>query len=82
MNAVGNTLLIKLQNLTLPDNGIARKQAGIEEICGGTTSDANAWAALQKAKILEKGKLIVTIIIDSGLKCLNGGLYKFLFVYI
>jgi cysteine synthase A len=54
----------------------ARDLARLEGIWGGTTSGANVWAALQRAKILGKGKKIVTVIVDSGLKYLNGDLYR------
>ncbi len=54
----------------------ARKLAKQEGIFGGATAGANVWAALQRAKQLGKGKRIVTIIPDSGLKYLNGELYR------
>ena len=54
----------------------ARKLARMEGIFGGTTSGANVWAAIQRARIIGKGKRIVTVIVDSGLKYLNGDLYK------
>ncbi len=54
----------------------ARDLARIEGIFGGVTSGANVWAALQRAKILGKGKTIVTVFCDSGLKYLQGDLYK------
>ena len=54
----------------------ARDLARLEGIWGGTTSGANVLAALQRAKILGKGKKIVTVIVDSGLKYLNGDLYR------
>lgn len=54
----------------------ARKLARSEGIFGGTTSGANVWAAIQRARIIGAGKRIVTIIVDSGLKYLNGDLYK------
>ncbi len=54
----------------------ARKLARTEGIFGGTTSGANVWAAMQRARIIGPGKKIVTIICDSGLKYLNGDLYK------
>src|SRR5215469_1883528 len=54
----------------------ARKLARMEGIFGGTTSGANVWAALQRARVIGAGKKIVTIIVDSGLKYLNGDLYK------
>ena len=54
----------------------ARKLARIEGIFGGVTSGANVWAALERAKIIGKGKTIITVICDSGLKYLSGDLYK------
>jgi len=54
----------------------ARKMARTEGIFGGTTSGANVWAAMQRARFLGPGKKIVTIVADSGLKYLNGDLYR------
>ena len=54
----------------------ARKLARVEGIFGGTTSGANVWAAMQRARRIGAGKKIVTIVVDSGLKYLNGELYK------
>jgi len=54
----------------------ARKLARIEGIFGGTTSGANVWTAIQRARELGPGKKIVTIIVDSGLKYLSGDLYR------
>ena len=54
----------------------ARRLARTEGIWGGTTSGANVWAALQRAKELGPGKKIVTVVCDSGLKYLNGNLYR------
>lgn len=54
----------------------ARKLARLEGIFGGTTSGANVWAAIQRSGIIGAGKRIVTIIVDSGLKYLDGDLYK------
>ena len=54
----------------------ARRLAREEGIFGGITSGANVWAALQRAKLIGAGKKIVTIICDSGLKYLNGDLYR------
>lgn len=54
----------------------ARKLARLEGIFGGTTSGANVWAAIQRAKQLGTGKRIVTIVVDSGLKYLKGDLFK------
>jgi cysteine synthase len=55
---------------------MARKLAREEGIFGGTTSGANVWAAIQRAKVIGPGKRIVTVIVDSGLKYLNGDLYR------
>lgn len=55
---------------------IARKLARLEGIFGGTTSGANVWAAIQRARIIGAGKRIVTVICDSGLKYLDGDLYR------
>lgn len=54
----------------------ARDLARIEGIFGGVTSGSNVWAAIQRAKMLGPGKKIVTVICDSGLKYLQGDLYK------
>jgi cysteine synthase A len=54
----------------------ARKLTKLEGICAGITGGANVWAALQRARILGVGKKIVTILPDSGLKYLNGDLYR------
>jgi cysteine synthase A len=54
----------------------ARRLAREEGIFGGTTSGANVWAAIERAKVLGPGKKIVTVVVDSGLKYLNGKLYK------
>ncbi|GGB02648.1 cysteine synthase [Puia dinghuensis] len=54
----------------------ARRLAREEGIFGGITSGANVWAAMQRARVLGAGKKIVTIICDSGLKYLNGDLYR------
>lgn len=54
----------------------ARKLARTEGIFGGTTAGANIWAAIQRARIIGAGKNIITIVPDSGLKYLNGELYK------
>lgn len=50
----------------------ARDLAKLGGIWGGTTSGANVWAAIHRARIIGKGKKIVTIIVDSGLKYLDG----------
>jgi cysteine synthase A len=53
----------------------ARDLAQKEGILGGITSGANVWAALQRARELGPGRKVVTVIIDSGLRYLNGDLY-------
>jgi cysteine synthase len=54
----------------------ARRLAREEGIFGGTTSGANVWVAMQRARKLGPGKKIVTLVCDSGLKYLQGDLYK------
>lgn len=54
----------------------ARKLTRTEGICAGITGGANVWAAIQRARIIGAGKKIVTILPDSGLKYLNGDLYR------
>ena len=54
----------------------ARKLARKEGIFGGTTSGANVWAAIQRARKIGAGKKIVTVVCDSGLKYLKGDLYR------
>jgi cysteine synthase A len=55
----------------------ARKLVKMEGIFGGITSGANVWAAIQRARIIGAGKKIVTVIVDSGLKYLDGDLYRY-----
>ncbi|MDP4265629.1 MAG: cysteine synthase family protein [Bacteroidota bacterium] len=54
----------------------ARQLAKVEGIFGGTTSGANVWAAIQRARKIGAGKKIVTVVVDSGLKYLQGDLYR------
>lgn len=55
----------------------ARRLARQEGIFAGTSCGANVWAAIQRARIIGPGKKMVTVIVDSGLKYLNGDLFKF-----
>ena len=52
-------------------NTLAKK----EGILGGATAGANVWAALKRAKEIGKGKKIVTVVCDTGIKYLQGDLY-------
>jgi len=54
----------------------ARELSRKEGILGGVTSGANVWAAIQRAREIGPGKTIVTVVVDSGLRYLNGDLYK------
>lgn len=54
----------------------ARSLANSEGLIGGVTSGANVWAALRHARVLGPGKKVVTVIIDSGLRYLNGDLFR------
>ncbi len=53
----------------------AKSMAQQEGIIGGATSGANVWAAIQRAKMLGPGKKVVTVVVDSGIKYLQGDLY-------
>jgi cysteine synthase A len=53
----------------------ARRLALEEGIFGGISSGANVFVALARAKVLGRGKRVVTVICDSGLKYLQGDLY-------
>jgi len=54
----------------------ANALAQTEGLLGGATSGANVWAALQRAQELGRGKTIVTVVIDTGLRYLRGDLYR------
>ena len=69
---IDDVIPVKDEDAYQTANNLAKK----EGIFGGVTSGANVWAALQRAKELGPGKKIVTVIIDSGLRYLNGDLYK------
>jgi len=68
---IDDVISVKDEDAFETANDLAQK----EGILGGITSGANVWAALQRAKELGPGKNIVTVIVDSGLKYLNGDLY-------
>jgi cysteine synthase A len=54
----------------------AQTLAREEGLLGGVTSGANIWAALQRARHLGPGRKVVTVIVDTGLRYLKGGLYR------
>lgn len=54
----------------------ARDLARVEGIFSGMSSGGNVWAALRRARELGPGHRIVTIVVDSGLKYLEGDLYR------
>ena len=54
----------------------ARDLARKEGIFGGTSSGANVFAALQKARELGRGHRVATVVCDSGLKYLDGDLFS------
>jgi cysteine synthase len=54
----------------------ARRLAREEGIFGGISSGCNVWAALQMARRLGPGRRVVTMIVDSGLKYLQGDLFR------
>lgn len=86
LEGIGSGFVPKITRLDLADEimqvtdedayATARRLAREEGIFGGATSGANVWAAIQRAKKIGPGKNIVTIVVDSGLKYLNGDLYR------
>lgn len=69
---INEIISVKDEDAYKTANDLAKK----EGICGGATSGANVWAALQRAQIIGKGKNIVTVVCDSGIKYLQGDLYE------
>jgi cysteine synthase A len=64
--------------LTVSTSGaknMARQLAREEGLFAGTSSGANAVAATEIAKRLGRGKTVVTIMVDSGLRYMSGDLY-------
>ncbi len=68
---IDDVLSVKDEDAYQTANDLAQK----EGLLGGVTSGANVWAALQRARELGPGKTVVTVIIDSGLRYLNGDLF-------
>src|SRR5207249_1484966 len=56
--------------------GTARQLGKTEGVFGGISSGANVYAALQMARELGRGRRVVTVIVDSGLRYLNGDLFR------
>jgi cysteine synthase len=54
----------------------ARRLAREEGVFGGVTAGVNVFVALQRARALGPGHRVVTIVPDSGLKYLQGALYR------
>jgi cysteine synthase A len=85
LEGIGTGFVPSICRLDLADEIIAvsdtdaiettRKLARMDGIFAGTTTGANVWAAIQRARKIGAGKRIVTIAVDSGLKYLNGDLY-------
>lgn len=55
---------------------MARRLSREEGVFAGTSTGANVVAAIAAAKRLGKGKNVVTVAVDSGLKYLSTGLYR------
>lgn len=69
---IDEVIAVKDEDAYVTANALAKQ----EGVFGGATSGANVWAALQRAKEIGKGKTIVTVICDSGIKYLQGDLYE------
>jgi len=54
----------------------ARQLGKTEGVFGGISSGANVSATLQIARELGPGHRVVTVIVDSGLRYLNGDLFR------
>jgi cysteine synthase len=54
---------------------IGRKLAKKEGLCVGLSAAAIMYVALQKAKKLGRGKTIVAVLPDDGMKCLSTPLF-------
>jgi cysteine synthase A len=54
----------------------ARRLAVEEGLFAGISSGSNVWAALERARALGPGRRVVTILCDSGLKYLQGDLFR------
>jgi cysteine synthase A len=86
LEGIGSGFVPSITRLDLADEIIAvadedayetaKRLARSEGIFGGITSGANVWTAIQRARKIGAGKRIVTVIVDSGLKYLNGDLYR------
>jgi cysteine synthase A len=57
-------------------NGMARRLAREEGLFAGTSSGANAVAAIRVAERLGPGATVVTLMVDSGLKYVSTELYR------
>ncbi len=55
---------------------MARRLAMEEGLCAGTSSGANVVAALHVGKRLGPNGLVVTLMVDSGLKYLSTDVYR------
>jgi cysteine synthase A len=54
----------------------AREMTRTEGVFGGISSGANVFAALKLAKDLGPGHKVVTVVVDSGLRYLEGDLFR------
>lgn len=66
-----------LQVSTIEAKDMARRLAREEALFAGTSTGANAVAAIKVAARLGCGHTVATIACDSGLKYLSGDLYTF-----
>lgn len=69
---IDDVIPVKDEDAYATANALAQR----EGILGGVTSGANVWVALQRARELGRGKKVVTVIVDTGLKYMNGDLYS------
>ncbi len=69
--------IIEIKKELIPETfAVARNLAKYEGILAGMSSGAAMYISLQKAKILGKGKIIVTILPDTGERYLSTSLFE------
>lgn len=86
IEGIGPGFIPKIMRMDLVDEIIAvsdedayrtaRGLANKEGVFGGISSGANVFAALKIAKELGQGRRVVTVIVDSGLRYLDGDLFR------
>ena len=87
VEGIGNSFIPETYDATLADEVIAvndenaftmvRELARKEGVLGGSSAGAAAWAAVEVAKRLGRGKRVVTVVPDSAERYLSKGIFNF-----